>query len=153
MIVLGDISALTALVRIGRLELLKQFQRQVVIPEGPRMAFERTNGRLPWWIGPRQVVNHEYVGTLRRIMDDAEAQGIALYKELNADLLILDEHVARRAARREGVRLLGLMGLLMLAKNSGLIGSVRDVFTEVKLRCGFRIAPPVEAAVYARARE
>ena len=84
---------------------------------------------------------------------DEEAEAIALYKEINADVLLLDEHVARRAARREGIRLLGFMGLLVLAKHAGLILSVRDVFAEVKRASGFRVAPAVEAAIFERARE
>jgi len=153
MIVVGDISALTALARIGRLELLKQLQRQVVVPEPVRAEFERSRQRLPWWMSVKSPVNRAYVDQLRRSLDEQEAEAIALYKEINADVLLLDEHVARRAARREGIRLLGFMGLLVLAKHAGLILSVRDVFAEVKRASGFRVAPAVEAAIFERARE
>jgi predicted nucleic acid-binding protein len=153
MIVIGDLSPLTALARTGRLELLRQLHREVIVPAGLRDEFVRAHPRLPWFFEVKSVVNHSYVADLRRWLDEQEAEAIALSKELNADVLLMDEHLGRRLARREGVRLLGLMGLLVAAKRHGHIFSVREVFTEVKAVCGFRIAAGVETAVYSHVGE
>lgn len=153
MMVVGDISALNVLSRIGRVELLRQIHRQIVAPESVRDEVERSQTRLPWWIATKHVINEEHVRELKRSLDTPLAEAIALAKELGADVLLMDEHLGRRTARREGVRVLGLMGVLLLAKRAGWIRSVRDVATEVRLRTGFRVTQLVEAAVYERARE
>lgn len=153
MIVVGDISALTALARIDQLELLRHLQRQVVVPEGVRNEFVRAHSRLPWYIKVQQPTNSEHVGTLRRWLDSQEAEAIALYKELNADVLLMDEHLGRRLAHREGVRLLGLLGLLLLAKRAGHISSVRDVVTQVRRACGFQVTNAAENLIFQHAGE
>ena len=54
-----------------------------------------------------------------------EAEAIVLAKELGADPLILDDHQARQAARRQRLPVLGTLGVLVAAKHAGLVSEIR----------------------------
>ena len=49
---------------------------------------------------------------------------LVLAKELEADLILLDEKKARKSAVIAGFEIMGLLGLFILAKNLGLIHEV-----------------------------
>lgn len=57
-------------------------------------------------------------------LDRGETQTLALAAEGSASLVIMDERKGRTAARRMKLRLTGTVGVLMLAKDRGLLASV-----------------------------
>jgi predicted nucleic acid-binding protein len=57
-------------------------------------------------------------------LDQGEAEVLALAEEREARLTIIDEKKARRYAERMGLSLTGTLGVLLLAKEAGLIESV-----------------------------
>ncbi|MFP4471065.1 MAG: hypothetical protein ACLFPE_10295 [Bacteroidales bacterium] len=50
------------------------------------------------------------------IMDFGESQAVTLYRELNADFLLIDDKKARRIAENFGIKCIGVIGLLANAK-------------------------------------
>jgi predicted nucleic acid-binding protein len=59
--------------------------------------------------------------------------------ELRADLLIVDDLAARRTAEKAGLRITGVIGVLLDGKRRGLINSVRDAMNEMR-KNDFRIS-------------
>jgi hypothetical protein len=62
-------------------------------------------------------------GEVKRLCDEldlGEAEAIALAHETRADVVLIDELNGRRIAKREGIPIIGLMGVLANAKMSGL---------------------------------
>jgi predicted nucleic acid-binding protein len=59
--------------------------------------------------------------------------------ELHADLLLIDESRGRSIAAQEGIRTIGLLGVLIEAKSMKLIGAVRPLMDELKVKARFRI--------------
>lgn len=57
-------------------------------------------------------------------LDRGEAEAIALAQEVQADLLIVDERLARRYAQHLGIPMSGTLGVLLKAKQTGLIAEV-----------------------------
>jgi uncharacterized protein len=57
-------------------------------------------------------------------LDRGEAEVLALAVEYKARLVIMDERQGRRYARRLGLPLTGTLGILLLAKEGGLITAV-----------------------------
>jgi predicted nucleic acid-binding protein len=53
--------------------------------------------------------------------DPGEREAICLALELKADLLLVDDKQARRAARQSGLRITGTVGVLELAGSSGVV--------------------------------
>jgi predicted nucleic acid-binding protein len=63
------------------------------------------------------------------MMDCGEAEAAALYQELNADFLIIDDRNARRIAQSNNIRCIGTIGILEKAKNLNLVSSLRPLFS------------------------
>jgi len=61
-------------------------------------------------------------------MDYGESESLILYKELQADFLLIDDKKARRIAESLNVNCIGILGLLSIANDKGLIKSLRPVF-------------------------
>ena len=136
MIVVSDTSPLTALITIGGQELLPRLFSEVVIPIGVRDELLRAHSVLPDWLRVEAVGDSEEAARLMIDLDRGEAEAIELAKELHADRLLIDERKGRRVAVREGVPVIGLLGVLLLAKRRGLIVSARALLGRLELEAG-----------------
>ncbi|MCI0389429.1 MAG: DUF3368 domain-containing protein [Acidobacteria bacterium] len=66
------------------------------------------------------------------------SEAIILALELSAKLIILDERPARRLAKALGLSAIGTLGALLLAKQKGLLSSIK-LEMEALVNFGFRI--------------
>jgi predicted nucleic acid-binding protein len=99
------------------------------------------------------VEDEDMVETLCLELDRGEAEAIVLAKELEADYLLMDESIGRRVASRESLTVVGVVGVLLLAKERAFIPSVREVMDELRSKAGFYLGDVVRAAVLAAAGE
>ena len=65
-------------------------------------------------------------------LNRGEASVLALAKEHNARLVIIDERKARREAQRMGLQVTGTIGVLLLAKEKGLIDAIKPSIAELQ---------------------
>lgn len=72
-------------------------------------------------------------------LDPGEAEAIALAHELNADMILMDEKAGRRAAVRSGLTVLGTLGLLLRAKQLGILTEIRPELDRL-IKFGFYLA-------------
>jgi predicted nucleic acid-binding protein len=93
------------------------------------------------------------VNRLEAELDLGEAEAIVLAKEEHADLLLSDEKLGRRIALREGLRVSGLLALLVEAKRRGLVQSVREITGLLETKAGFRVSEVVKSALFREANE
>ena len=91
------------------------------------------------WIEVRDIGNRPLAAALAQRLDDGESEAIALALELKADLVLLDEKDARKAAESLGLNVLGVVGLLIWARRKGIIASLRDELIRLREKAGFRI--------------
>jgi predicted nucleic acid-binding protein len=59
--------------------------------------------------------------------------------EINADLLILDEKPGRIIALQYGLKIIGVLGVLLEAKQKNLIQTVKPLIDELIDRANFRV--------------
>jgi predicted nucleic acid-binding protein len=140
-----------ALALIGELDLLQRLYSQVAIP--PAVQQEVLAGG-PGAVGSAELQRAAWLRVVRlqdpqraemlSDLDRGEAEAIALAQELNADLVLIDERMARRHAERLGLKLSGTLGVLLRAKSLGLIPSVSPL-VERLLRGGIRLSESVVA--------
>lgn len=81
-----------------------------------------------------------------------EAETIVLARELGADWVLMDERKGRRKLGQLGVPKVGTVGILLLAKNRGLIAAVAPELERLRLR-GFTISQTVVDAILEEAKE
>ena len=150
MIVISDTSAITNLAAIDHLKLLPQLYNQVIIPEAVYRELVDIDPPAPGtleaqtasWLEVRQVANREVVERLQGEvrLDPGEAEAIALTLELDADLLLIDERRGRAEANRLGIKITGLLGILVEAKRRSLIVAVKPLMDALIATSEFRVS-------------
>ena len=58
---------------------------------------------------------------------------MALYKQLSADALLIDDHRARAIAERNHINCIGVLGTLLLAKQNGHIERIAPYVQKFRL--------------------
>ena len=78
---------------------------------------------------------------------------VALWRNLPADKRILDDSLARQAARKLGARMTGLLGELVHAKRAGRLISVKSEILRLRNEARFFVSRELEAIILAEAGE
>lgn len=161
MIVVSDTSALSNLALIGHLSLLKAIYQTVIIPDV--VASELASASNPTisailqlgWIQTQSITNAQLANQLQqdRGLDAGEANAIALALELQADDLLIDERLGRQEALRLGLSIIGILGILLVAKQRSLIPQVRPVMDTLINQAGFRVSSQLYQRILALAQE
>ena len=161
MIVISDTSALCNLAIIDHLWLLESIYQTVIIPDVvARELAAASNPIIPailqaGWIQPQPLTNSELANQLQqeRGLDAGEANAIALALELQADDLLIDERLGRQEALRLELSIIGILGILLVAKQRSLIPQVQPVMDTLISQAGFRVSPQLYQRVLALAEE
>jgi len=98
------------------------------------------------------VADKNRVSYLRADLDSGEAEAIVLAEELSANWLLVDEPKARLAAQLLGLRFIGTVGLLVLAKQQGYIAEVRPLLDALTSQ-NFYLSQRIYQAVLKQAEE
>lgn len=64
------------------------------------------------------------------IMDYGESESLILFREIQADFLLIDDKKARSIAENFNINCIGTLGLLSAAKDKNLITELRPIFLE-----------------------
>ncbi len=147
MIVVSDSSPLIALSSVDRLDLMQRLFDTVIIPVSVRDEVMGTAAKiaeeLPTFIHVESVVAELPVRFLKMNIHAGESEAIALALERGIQGIILDDKLAREIAAELGLKVIGTLGLLILAKRKGFLSEVRPVMAQIIERVNFRIAPSV----------
>lgn len=99
------------------------------------------------WIKVSEPTDQHQVLILKTKLDVGEAEAIALAIELKCDLLLIDERLGTRIALEHGLQTLGLVGVLIKAKNEGLISLVEPILDDLENLAGFWIGESLRQKV------
>ena len=155
MIIVSDTSPISNLVIIGRLQILQQLFSEIVLPPAvneeilalQQLGINISDYRTAPWISTIHPTDTHKVQTLESKLDIGEAQAIALALEIGCDLLLMDERLGTNIARSEGLRTIGLLGVLVRAKELFIVESVGEVLSELRHLAGFWLDADLERAV------
>jgi|JRYF01.1.fsa_nt_gb predicted nucleic acid-binding protein len=89
------------------------------------------------WIRQESVKNAQVVQALKRELDNGEAEAIALALQLQTKQILIDEREGRSIAKSMGLNPVGVLGILIRAKEEGEIKSLREVLEKLQREAGF----------------
>lgn len=149
--VVSNASPLIALAQLDLLPALAPLFADLVIP--PAVAREiAPSVPRPTWVR-MQTLGRGIDNRVRRAkLGAGETEAIGLALEVGTHAVALDDRRARRLARGLGLQLVGTAGLLLAAKQAGLIAAVKPGL-EALIQVGFFVGPAVVAGVLAEAGE
>lgn len=161
MTVVSNTSPITSLAALGQLNLLQQLYGSIIIPQAVYDEMASLGYVVPGtievqtlsWIQTQQVINRTLVTQLQTELDEGESEAIALAIELKATQLLLDEYPGRTVASRLGIKITGVLGVLLAAKHRRLISSVKPIMDDLILQAGFRVSNQVYIDVLSAAGE
>ena len=120
--IVADSTCLIGLERIGQLDLLSELFEPFVIP--PEVA--REFGISFPWLKVEAPANDALVTSLKLLIDPGEAETIALGYEKSWRVL-LDDRRARAVAQRMGLKIIGTVGTLVLARRRSVIPAIKPL--------------------------
>ena len=156
-IVLADASPLIGLARVGGLPWLRKLYRTVSITKAvrgeatgarelPRGAVAISAALKQGWI---RVLQPEWSEPPLPRLDTGEASTLRAAIALGArTLVLLDDLEARREAQRLGIAITGTAGIVVEARQAGLIPAARPVFSRLADE-GFHLGDDLVRAVLA----
>lgn len=147
MLIVSDTSPISNLILIGRLSLLRDMYQVVILPPSVHtevLALKDFGEDISAyttadWFEIKAPEDVALVHQLLEKLDEGEAEAIALAKELSADFLLIDERRGWKIAGDMGIASIGLIGILLKAKQVGLLSSVMSVVDELRTKAEFWI--------------
>ena len=138
MLIIADSSALIALAACHCLELLDSLFTEVLVPEAVfnELVIEGKTvaEKLSLYLRDKvRHIDHTLVIINTSGLGSGELEAMALYKQLNADYLLVDDKRARKVAKLNHINVIGSQGILLLAKKQGLIAEVKPFLNKLSL--------------------
>jgi predicted nucleic acid-binding protein len=148
MIIVSDTSPISNLLKIHRIELLHAIYDIIVIPPAVNkelIALKEKNADIGFietetWvktIKPEKILDAHKIKPPLHV---GEIEAISLAKELHAAWLLIDEKAGRNFAKQNGVRTIGLIGVLIEAKRGKHINEVMPIVDDLINVGGFWIS-------------
>ncbi len=125
-VVIADTGPINYLNQIGQVDLLPRMFARVALPSA--VHEELADALAPlivrrWIASPPDWLEIQDARGLLTVLglDEGETAAIALAEFLDAELLLIDERLGFRVAKRRGLRVTGTLGLLDRAADLGLV--------------------------------
>ncbi|MCA1624140.1 MAG: DUF3368 domain-containing protein [Acidobacteria bacterium] len=148
MIVVSDTSPISNLLQIDEADLLCRLFHKIIIPAEVFAEICKIESHKEFltkqdWIETATLSDTHLRNILAKDLDSGEAEAIALAVELKADYLLMDETKGRRFAENYGIKVTGILGVLIKAKEEGLIVEVKSYLLRLVNDAGFWLNPKV----------
>jgi predicted nucleic acid-binding protein len=152
--VVSNTTPIISLLKINHLDLLRQLYDHILIPQavyreieaGADRAYYTDLGALNW-IRIKPIANPGARCFLFDL-DDGEAETLVLAQERGASLVIIDEKCGRRYAQQMGIPVTGTLGVLLKAKQQGVIPALTPLLHELTVKQSW-----LSPALIAKARQ
>ena len=135
-VIVSDTSCLILLSKLGKLTILKSLFGTITVTSAIAIEF---NESLPDFIRIEDPADKKHLTILETFLDKGEASAIALAIENDDCLLIIDELKGRKEAQKIGLNYTGTLGIIILAKEKGLISSISEFIEQIS-QTNFRVS-------------
>lgn len=140
--IISDTGPLIGLAKIDRLPILKDIAAEILIPP---MVYRELLGKVG---AESERIDRALANFIRKVelnppdpgiqevlrdLDEGERQAVALASILSEDvLLLMDDRAGRVAAAKLGIPTTGLIGVLLLAKEKGILDNISSLIYELR---------------------
>jgi len=93
------------------------------------------------------------VEELLSVLGSGEAEALVLAVEVHADAILIDEAAGRAAARLRGLLPVGVLGVLLRAKQRGLQRELAPLLDRLREELGFFVSAELRAEILRQAGE
>ncbi len=107
---------------------------------------------LPEWIEVLEVKDPFRQQLLELQIDKGESSAIALALEIPGSTVILDDFKARKIAIKLGIQVTGTLGVIIRARQKGIISSIKPILGKLK-QTNFRLSTELESEALKMAGE
>ena len=134
-VVIADTGAIISLIHIGQIDLIEKVFGDFYIakavwnelfnydnPDFDNSVLKVLKSRV------KEISSKNYLSI---VMDLGESESAILYEELKADYLLIDDNKARLVAESLNINCIGTLGLLLKAKQKGLITDLKPIFEKL----------------------
>lgn len=151
-VVVSNTSPIVNLATVGQLHLLQQLYGRILIPNEVFVEVAIRGAGQPAaievqtypWFERRAITSKALLRNILQqypVLDQGEAEAIALAVEVGAERVLIDETAGRTAATASGLMVTGILGVLREAKQRHLLPAVKPVMDDLIRMAGFWIAP------------
>lgn len=138
--IVSNTTPIISLLKIGKLKILRDLYQEVFIPL--EVFNEIEAGKYKEYYADLSRIEWIKIGKIRDVkslsyfldLDKGEAEAIVLANEMDADLIILDESLGRFHAKHAGLKITGTIGILLKAKQLGIIQEIKPLLYELKAK-------------------
>lgn len=146
---ISNTSCLIIFDKIQMFEILEKLYQSVIISP---VVKEEYGKDLPDFIKVKNIQNKNYLSILQAIVDPGEASTIALCIEYPGSTMFLDDDKARKLSFILNLNYTGTIGILLKAKQSGLITSVKEILCKIE-KTNFRLSKSLKEFTLRLAKE
>lgn len=147
MIIVSNTSPITSLSAISHLNLLHDIYGTILIPLAVYEEMTGLGYAVPGtievqtlsWIEKRELEDRLLLKELQKELHQGESETIALAISLNADRVIIDENPGRKKAISLELNVIGILGILLIAKQRRLITTIQPLMNALIAKAGFRV--------------
>ena len=135
MILIADSSALVTLSIVDKLDILEQLFGEVYVPRAVYEEVSQENKAESYKLKnycKDKVLDIQSRTNFNISLGQGESEAIVLYSEQNADFLLCDDKKAKKFAQNFGLKVIGSLGILLKAKESGLINEISPLIELLK---------------------
>ena len=135
-IVISNATPIISLCSVGYEFILKELFHNVLIPQAVDIelrTLDKPGSRFSHlkWVEVVSVQNEDFVVFLRKDIDKGEAETIALARQMNADVVIIDENVGYQIAKHFGLSVVRTLSILKVAKDKKIISKIRPIVEQM----------------------
>lgn len=137
--VVVNTTPLIALSHVGQLDILKKLYGEIIIPEAvykelsakSESVCKKAVDRSLDWIRVDGVKNQMAKSMYKTQLHDGEVEVMILSKEIEADVVIIDDANAKKHAKYLQLPVTGTLGVLIKAKKEGYVGELKPILYQM----------------------
>jgi uncharacterized protein len=128
--VISNSTPIISLSAINQIELFKNLFTEIIIPRAVyrEIKAKKSYGYLEIDLGFFKIMDikgNQYLDLLQTDLGSGEAECIILAKEIQSDILIIDEKIGYNFAKNRGIFCLRTLSILELAKRKNFISELK----------------------------